>query len=93
MGCFFYFLLRRIKLINQSNNKDLLEEFYNYLNKENKTQNLYKLSKEQYAAVGEGRDDIENGNYLMNEQADEEIDKWLKKKFGREKLKVKEKRF
>jgi len=65
--------------INLSNNKNLLEEFYNYLNQENKVRKTYKLSKEQNAAIKEARTLIENGDFLTNEQADQEIEEWLNK--------------
>lgn len=65
--------------INLSNNKNLLEELYNYLNQENKTQNPYKLSKEQNAAIEEARAQIKKGSFLTNEQADQEIEEWLNK--------------
>jgi hypothetical protein len=65
--------------INLSNNKNLLEEFYNYLDQENKVRKTYKLSKEQNAAIKEARTLIENGDFLTNEQADQEIEEWLNK--------------
>jgi len=65
--------------INLSNNKNLLEEFYHYLNQENKIQKTYKLSKEQNAAIEEARTQIKNGDFLTNEKADEEIEEWLSK--------------
>ncbi|MGO2403564.1 hypothetical protein [Mesonia sp.] len=65
--------------INLSNNKNLLEEFYNYLTQENKVRKTYKLSKEQNVAIKEARTQIENGDFLTNEQADQEIEEWLNK--------------
>lgn len=61
--------------INISNNKSLLEEFYNFLNRENEIQKPFQLSKEQNAEIKEARTQIKNGNYFTNEQA--EIEKWL----------------
>lgn len=60
-----------------SENKGLLEEFYRFLNLENEIQESYKLSKEQNSAIAEARKQIKNGDYLNNEQANQEIDKWL----------------
>ncbi len=68
-----------IEEINSSNNKDLLEELYNYLNQENTIQQTYKLSKEQNSAIKEARRQFENGEYLTDEQANQEIEEWLKK--------------
>ncbi len=67
-------LIDEIKL---SKNKDLLEELYRFLNLENDIQETYKLDEEQKAAVTEARDQIKNGDYLTNEQANQEIDQWL----------------
>lgn len=69
-------LIHEIKL---SDNKYLLEEFYNYLNQENKVQKPYTLNKEQNAAINEARTQVKNGNFLTNEQADQEIEEWLNK--------------
>jgi hypothetical protein len=63
--------------INLSNNNDLLEELYRFLNLENDIQEIYKLSKGQHAAIDEARNQIKNSHYLTNEQANKEIDKWL----------------
>lgn len=63
--------------INLSENKDLLEEFYNFLNLENKAQKTYKLNEGQKSAIEDARNQIQNGNYLTNEEANQEIDKWI----------------
>lgn len=66
-----------INEINLSKNKNLLEEFYHFLNLENEIQQIYKLNMEQKSAIVEAREQIKNGDYLTNEQANEEIDEWL----------------
>lgn len=68
-----------IQAINSSDNKNLLEEFYHYLSQGNNIQAPYRLSNEQQLAVSEARTQIANGDYLDNDQADEEIEEWLKK--------------
>ncbi len=68
-----------INEINSSNNTDLLEELYIYLNQENTIQKPFKLSHEQNLAIEEGRRQIKAGEYLTNEQANEEIEEWLNK--------------
>lgn len=68
-----------INEINLSDNKNLLEEFYRFFHLENQVEESYKLSEEQNAAIAEARNQIKNGNYLTNEQANQEIDKWLDK--------------
>ncbi len=65
--------------INLSKNKNLLEEFYRFLHLENEVQDKYKLNLEQKSVVAEARNQIETGDYLTNEQANQEIDEWLKK--------------
>lgn len=67
-----------IEEINLSENKNLLEELYSYLNQENKTQETYKLNKEQNSAITEAQEQIKKGDYLTNEQADNEVEEWLR---------------
>ncbi|MBZ9728609.1 hypothetical protein LB467_02830 [Salegentibacter sp. JZCK2] len=57
----------------------MLEELYRYLNRENKIQTTYKLSDEQNSAIKEAREQIINGDYLTNEQADKETEEWMRK--------------
>lgn len=66
-----------IDKINLSDNKDLLEEFYNFLTLENEIQDTYKLNEEQKSAIQEARNQIKNGDYFTNEEANHEIDKWI----------------
>ena len=66
-----------INEVNLSDNKNLLEEFYRFLNLENEMQETYQLSEEQNSAIAEARNQIRNGDFLTNEQANQEIDKWL----------------
>ena len=70
---------RLIREINSSTNKNLLEELYQYLERENETQDIYNLNEDQKSAILEAREQIDNGDYLTSEQANEEIDEWLKK--------------
>ncbi|MGB3607418.1 MAG: hypothetical protein WA775_16495 [Psychroserpens sp.] len=68
-----------INEINLSKNKNLLEEFYRFLNLENEIEETYKLNSQQKSAIAEAREQIKNGDYLTNEQANQEIDEWLNK--------------
>ncbi len=68
-----------INEINLSKNKNLLEELYHFLNLDNEIQETYKLNAEQRSAIAEAREQIKNGDFLTNEQADQEIDEWLNK--------------
>jgi len=69
---------RLIDEINLSDNTDLLEELFHFLTLENETGEVYILNKQQNAAIEEARNQIKNGDYLTNEQANQEIDAWLK---------------
>jgi hypothetical protein len=68
---------RLIEEINSSSNKSLLEEMYNFLNKDNATDDLYKLSRSQKLAINKGREQIMNGQSFTNEEVNSEIEKWL----------------
>lgn len=41
-------------------------------------ENLYELSTDQENRVAEARKEYKNGDYIANEEADNEIDQWLK---------------
>ena len=62
-----------IEQINLSHNTSLLEEFYHFLNQENEIQKTYKLNQKQKSAIKEAREQIKNGEYLTNEEADQKI--------------------
>lgn len=68
-----------INEINQSENKSLLEEFYRFLNLENEIQETYKLNSEQKSAIADAQKQIAQGDYLTNEESNQEIDEWLNK--------------
>ncbi len=71
---------RLIEEINSSNNKNLLEEMYNFFSKDNATETVYKLSKSQKLAIEKGREQIKNGQSNTNEEVNLEIEKWLNEK-------------
>ena len=71
---------RLIEEINSSNNKNLLEEMYNFFSKDNATESVYKLSKVQKLAIEKGREQIKNGQSFTNDEVNSEIDKWLNEK-------------
>lgn len=82
-----YIKKKLIKEINLSDNKDLLEELYRFLTLENEIQEPYQLSEEQQSAIAEARNQIKEGDYLTNDDANKEIDQWLDKLSGREEVK------
>jgi hypothetical protein len=72
----------KTRLINEVNllqDKNLLEELYAFLNLENKVAKAYELNNEQKQAIEDARKQVKNGDYLINEDANSEIDKWLEK--------------
>ena len=70
---------RLIDKIQKTENKDLLEEASRLLELEMDNIEVYKLTDDQRKAVQEGREQIKQGKYLTDEQANKETDEWLNK--------------
>ena len=70
---------RLIDKIQKTDNESLLQEVYRLLELETEDIEIYKLSDDQKKAVNEGRQQINDGRFLTNDQADNEIDEWLNK--------------
>jgi hypothetical protein len=68
-----------IKKIQATENQDLLQEIYRLLDIDQDDFGVLNLSKEQREAISKGEQDIEKGDFLTDEQADKDIDQWLKK--------------
>lgn len=68
-----------IDKIQETNDDNLLEEVYRIL--ETGTLNIEQivLSHSQKKRIDQGIDDIENGKYLSEDDANREIKEWLKK--------------
>ena len=69
-------LINKIKSITDDN---ILEEVYRILEVGNQEADRIVLSSEQKESIDKGIKDMEEGNYLSNEEANEEIEEWLKK--------------
>lgn len=69
-------LLEKIETIND---KELLEKAYRLLTLEMEDVEIYKLNADQNNAIAEARQQIQNGQFLTDAQADKEIDEWLNK--------------
>jgi hypothetical protein len=67
-----------INSINKTDNEELLHEVYRLLEIENEDIEVYKLSDEQRMAISISQQQIKNGEFLTNQEADNEIDEWLK---------------
>ena len=66
-----------IHKISAINDKTFLQAIKTIL--DSKTDNLvYNTSSKQKGAINEGLVQIENGEFLPNDQVEEEISKWLK---------------
>lgn len=69
---------RLIDKIRKTNNDSLLEEAYRLFELDDKDLGVYTLSEEQQLAVHEAMEQIKSGDVLTNDEADNEIDLWLK---------------
>ncbi len=69
---------RLIAKIRKTDNDSLLEEAYRLFELEDNDLGVYELSEEQKFAVHEAMEQIKRGDVLTNDQADNEIDIWLK---------------
>lgn len=70
---------RLIGKIQEIDNDHLLAEAYRLLALEVEGEKAFNLSNEQRQAITEAREQISGGQSLTNEEADNEIDQWLKK--------------
>jgi ABC-type lipoprotein export system ATPase subunit len=69
---------RLIEKIQEIDNDDILAEAYRLLGLEFEGEEPFKLSLDQKNAVAEARAQIKTGAYLTDQEADKEIDEWLK---------------
>jgi len=58
---------------------DMLAEVYRLLELETEDVERYKLNDNQREAIKEARQQINNGEFLTDEQSNKEIDEWLSK--------------
>jgi len=68
-----------IDKIQKSENNHLLEDVNRLLDLETQDIEVYRLNDDQKSAVSEARQQIKNGQILTDDQANQEIDQWLKK--------------
>ena len=69
---------RLIDKIQETDNKNLLEEAFRLLQMESEDIEVYKLSEDQKNAVNEARQQIKNGQFLTDDEANKDIDEWLR---------------
>ena len=70
---------RLIDKIKSIDNEDILKEAYRLLGSETDNEEPYVLNAEQKAAIAEARTQVKRGDYLTDEESDNEIDEWLNK--------------
>jgi hypothetical protein len=70
---------RLIDKIRETDNKNLLEEAFRLLQMESEDIEVYTLSEDQKNAVNEARQQIKNGQFLTDDEANKDIDEWLGK--------------
>ena len=68
-----------IAKINSTKDENILEEVYRILEVDFEEVDMIVLTEDQKVSIDQGIKDIEEGNYLTNEEANREIEKWLKK--------------
>jgi predicted transcriptional regulator len=70
---------RLIEKIQKTQDDRILEEAFRLLELETTEDiEIYKLNDDQKKAISEARQQIKNGQFLTEEQANKEIDEWLK---------------
>jgi len=68
-----------INRIRESENPNLLKEVFRLLEIESEDIDIYKLSEEQKKGIDKAREEIKKGKFIPNDEADREIDEWLKR--------------
>lgn len=70
---------RLIEKIRETNDENILEEAYRLLDLETNDTKIYKFSDDQKTEIDTYRLQINQGQFLTNDQANKEIDEWLNK--------------
>lgn len=68
-----------IEKINSTKDKGILEEIYRILEIGYQEVDVVSLTDDQKESIDHGIKDMEAGKYISNEEANNEIEKWLKK--------------
>lgn len=68
-----------IKKISSTTDERILQEV-NRLLETGADDDIYQLTPEQIAGIEESREQIKNGQFLTNEEANKEIQEWLRNK-------------
>lgn len=65
--------------INQVNDDELLQDVFKLLDINQTDSEVFKLTNNHKEAIETAINQINNGDYLTNEQANKEINTWLRK--------------
>lgn len=65
--------------INQTSDHELIVDVYNLLENSSDDSEVYSLTDNHKNAIDAAIDQIKNGDFLTNEEANKEIDTWLNK--------------
>ncbi len=68
-----------IEKIKKTDNENLLEEVYRLLEIETGNIEIYKLNSLQSKKIAAAKEQIKNGQFLADKEANKEINEWLKK--------------
>lgn len=68
-----------ISKIQNIENEDILKEVYRLLEIESEDLNSYTLTDDQLNIVHEAKEQINKGQFLTHEEAQQKINKWLNK--------------
>jgi hypothetical protein len=68
-----------IDKVNSIKDDDLLIEVMTLLEDKEESTEIHRLSTDHKKAIHKAIEEIENGNFITNEQANKEIQEWLKK--------------
>ncbi|HEY5327094.1 MAG TPA: hypothetical protein VIJ27_08840 [Mucilaginibacter sp.] len=71
-----------IKIIRDVDNGEMLNQIARIVHFEEKFDELYIMSPAETEAVEDGIRQIENGQWISNEESNKRIDEWLKKYDG-----------
>ena len=69
---------RLVNKIEKTHNENVLEEVLRLLQLESDDIEVYKLSEDQKNAVNEARQQIKNGQFLTDDEANKDINEWLR---------------
>lgn len=68
---------RLISQIQKTTDERILGEVLRLLNLDSEDIEVYKLNEKQKSAISEARKQIQDGDFLTEDQANAEIDEWL----------------